>query len=168
MSEMNPLTRTTENGSSKELDLQALKDAAYRTGDVQLAAQIAQLCDEHAALKNEISELRKALEDLNDSLLIEIARDRQRITALERPVFGPNARARIDELHGLMRKHRLQQITFSEAAKLLDITRQRANQLKPLIEDDDRFVLVKDPHHDQRILIRLNTQQNLTKSNRKI
>lgn len=150
------------------IDLEALKSTAFATGNLQLAAQLAQLCDEHAALKTEICELRKEIEDLNDSLLIEIARDRQRITALERPVFGPNARARIDELYGLMRKHRLQQVTFSEAAKLLDVTYQRACQLKPLIEDDDRFVLVKDPKHSQRTLIRLNSQQKSTKLNHKI
>lgn len=134
MSEMNPLTRTTENGSSKELDLQALKDAAYRTGNTQLAAQIAFLCDEHQELRSEIDELKteiKRLQDAVDAHFEEDAALRRRVTALEtrasRPT-GTKLAARADTLRALLIASGGKML-LDDARKRLDLSSAQFSQL---------------------------------------
>ena len=63
--------------------------------------------------------------------------------------------AHVDNLHKSMRHHKLKQVSFAEAGKLLGIHHNRALQLKSLIATDDRFVIVRDPNHKQRLFIRL-------------
>ncbi|MCX8207454.1 MAG: hypothetical protein N3G75_06440 [Methanothrix sp.] len=106
------------------------------------------------------SELFAKLDEIYVDLQLEIAQDRQRITKLERPSYGKRSYARVDELHRAMKKNGLKQVTFTQAAKLLGITYRRAKQLRALIEEDTRFMVVNDPHHKTRRLIRLTDVRN--------
>jgi hypothetical protein len=101
------------------------------------------------------SELIAKMDELYVDLQLEIARDRQRITRLETPVYTDRSLKRVDDLHAIMQRNCLRQVTFTQAAKLLGITYRRAKQLRPLIEADRRFAVVKDPRHKTRRLIRL-------------
>jgi len=107
------------------------------------------------SLEDVKSELLLEIEKMYNDLQLEIAQDRQRITKLEKPSYGARSYARVDELHRVMRKNGLRQVTFTQAAKLLGITYRRAKQLRALIEEDARFKVVNDPRHKTRRLIRL-------------
>ena len=105
-----------------------------------------------------IHSLQVQLDELAETTAKERAYDRKRITALEDPPApAPTAKtiAHIDSLHDAMRRHRLKQVSFKEAGKLLGLTRQRVHTMKRLIAEDERFLIVKDPHHKQRLLIQL-------------
>lgn len=106
------------------------------------------------------SELLNKIDEMYIDLQLDIASDRRRITALERPNYGEGARERVNELHRAMRQHHMSQVTFAQAAKLLGVTYQRACQLRGLIAIDPRFKIVKDPRHSQRMLIRLTYDVN--------
>jgi hypothetical protein len=61
----------------------------------------------------------------------------------------------IDELYTHMKAVGLKQTTFSSAAKILKVTRQRVQQLKATIALDTRFIIVPSESHSQKLLIRL-------------
>jgi hypothetical protein len=106
------------------------------------------------------SELLHKIDEMYIDLQLDIAADRRRITALERPNYGEGSRERVNELHRAMKQHHFLQVTFAQAAKLLGVTYQRACQLRGLIAIDPRFKIVKDPRHAQRMLIRLTSEVN--------
>jgi len=110
-------------------------------------------------LESKIGEFESKLDGVNESLLIEIAMDRKRITKLEHDesVSAKTASRHLDDLYQAMVANGLKQVTFKRASMLLGISYSHACRLSAMIEDDPRFKLVKDQQHKQRWLIRLNT-----------
>lgn len=116
------------------IDLQALKDSAYQTGDVQLASQIAFLCDGYEELRSELSELRKEIAKLQNALDAHFEDDamlRRRVTALEtraiRPA-GTKIATRADTLRTLLLAHGGRML-LDDARKRLDLSRQQFSNL---------------------------------------
>jgi len=104
-----------------------------------------------------IEELENRIAELEERLLIEIARDRKRLTALERPELGELAKARLDQLHYGMRRNHVAQISFSGAGKMLGISRQRVYQLKEALAMDPRFELAES---NKKMMIKLTSAKN--------
>ena len=110
------------------------------------------------AQAEEIEALREELADLREEVALERAYDRQRLSKLEnrnKTVTSDTGAAYADKLHKLMLQSGTRQISVSNAAKLLGVSRMHAHRLKPLIASDHRFAIVKDPKHKQRHLIRI-------------
>ena len=106
----------------------------------------------------EIEALREELSTLREEAARERAYDRQRLSKLEnrnKTVTSDTGAAYADKLHKLMLQSGTRQISVSNAAKLLGVSRMHAHRLKPLIASDPRFTIVKDPKHKQRHLIRI-------------
>lgn len=106
----------------------------------------------------EIEALREELSTLREEAARERAYDRQRLSKLEnrnKTVTSDTGAAYADKLHKLMLQSGTRQISVSNAAKLLGVSRMHAHRLKPLIASDPRFAIVKDPKHKQRHLIRI-------------
>lgn len=106
----------------------------------------------------EIQALREELGTLREEAARERAYDRQRLSKLEnrnKTVTSDTGAAYADKLHKLMLQSGTRQISVSNAAKLLGVSRMHAHRLKPLIASDPRFAIVKDPKHKQRHLIRI-------------
>jgi hypothetical protein len=106
----------------------------------------------------EIEALREELGTLREEAARERAYDRQRLSKLEnrnKTVTSDTGAAYADKLHKLMLQSGTRQISVSNAAKLLGVSRMHAHRLKPLIASDPRFAIVKDPKHKQRHLIRI-------------
>lgn len=131
---------------------------------VRILALIEELRAESRALRAELEgirsqqeKLQRALDETQEMLLLEIAQDRKRITALEGDgsVGKRTAERHLDALHSTMVSSGIRQITFGRAARLLGISYSYACRLGPAIESDSRFHLVKDQTHKQRWLIRL-------------
>lgn len=119
--------------------------------EVELRLLIASQAEEIEALRDELATLR-------EEVGLERAYDRQRLSKLEnrnKTVTSDTAAAYADKLHKLMLQSGTRQISVSNAAKLLGVSRMHAHRLKPLIAGDPRFVIVKDPKHKQRHLIRI-------------
>jgi len=110
----------------------------------------------NTAISEDIIQLRADMEEYNDLRASEIGQDRRRIAALEAPVeAGERALSHLDHLAREMKKSRIRQLSFTNAARLLGISRPRIHQLRPSIEQDKRFSIVTDPHHKQRLIIRV-------------
>ena len=117
----------------------------------------AQEMGEEEALES-FHNLQKQLNELSEITALERALDRQRITKLEQPAQPePTTKTtgHIEKLYSLMVTNQVKQLSFSQAGKMLGLSRVRIHQLKLLIASSDKFVLVKDPHHKQRLLIRV-------------
>jgi len=141
----------------------------------QLAAvkeEIAALREENRALRGEIASLREDsalerahdrkriadLEDLVEREAHDAALARQRISKLETPAPAlreETAAAHLDRLFSEMKRLRIRQTTTKDAARLLGVSKPLAKKLKPYLAADSRFVILRDPHHKQRHLIRL-------------
>jgi hypothetical protein len=112
----------------------------------------------------EIEALREELGTLREEAARERAYDRQRLSKLEnrnKTVTSDTGAAYADKLHKLMLQSGTRQISVSNAAKLLGVSRMHAHRLKPLIASDPRFAIVKDPKHKQRHLIRITREVKL-------
>lgn len=112
----------------------------------------------------EIQALREELSTLREEAALERAYDRQRLSKLEnrnKTVTSDTGAAYADKLHKLMLQSGTRQISVSNAAKLLGVSRMHAHRLKPLIASDPRFAIVKDPKHKQRHLIRITREAKL-------
>jgi predicted RNase H-like nuclease (RuvC/YqgF family) len=57
------------------------------------------------------------------------------------PATAKKTKAHIDDLHRLMVEDRTQQVSIAKGARLLEISKERMRQLKPLILQDGRFEL---------------------------
>ena len=111
-----------------------------------------------AAQAREIEALREELAALREEVALERARDRRRISTLEAPTPAlrkETAKDHIDRLFLEMRRLQIKQTTVKDAARLLGVSKPLMEKIKPYLADDFRFVIVKDPHHKQRHLIRL-------------
>ena len=124
----------------------------------RLREELATLKVDNCGLRSEVHNLQTQLDELSETTGLERARDRQRITRLEEPQQPEPTKktsGHIDNLATLMKHHRLKQVSFSQAAKLLGISRVRIQQMKPLIERSEHLIITRDPYHKQRQLIRL-------------
>lgn len=131
---------------------------------IQVLAELHELREEVFRLREENQELRASIQTIQeqsiDHLALEIAMDRKRITALEKPPepsASEKTKAHIDEIYRLMRSDRLHALPLSRAAKLIGVSKSRMKQLKGIIAKDERFEIIRDPHHKQRLLIKLRT-----------
>jgi len=114
--------------------------------------------EEIASLKAHIAELERDHNEVADFNARERAIDRQRIAALEIPAQALSqmtATDHLDRLFSEMRRLGHRQTTTKDAARLMGISKDQAKKLKPYLATDSRFIILKDPHHKQRHLIRL-------------
>jgi len=110
-----------------------------------------------AAQAEEIEALREELASLREDVARERALDRQRIARLEKTRAKPTDSTHIEDLLQTMISLNIRQVSVKDAARLLELSKSRMDQLKPAIAADSRFVIVRDPRHKQRHLIRLVT-----------
>ena len=160
------------NGIAVSPDLQAYIDQ-------EIARQVAPVLEENQALRDKVSrqddeiatlrerlgevdEIEAEIADLRAETARERAFDRKRIATLEaeecKPktvTSSPKASPHIEKLFDLMLQSGLRQVSVSNAAKMLGISRMHMHRLKATLGGDRRFVVVQDPHHRQRHLIRL-------------
>jgi len=120
---------------------------------------------EIAELKQHIEELEALLNESYDSLQLEIASDRRRLTALEKPACGERTRKHADDLYDVMIKNNMRQATFTQAARLLGISCRHMQRLHTILDEDPRFNIVKDARHKTRRLIRLTLSTNQGRQN---
>lgn len=129
---------------------EALKTALERVSDME--ADI-------ITLRAEIVDLRASGEAEITRVCEEIAFDRQRLRQLEQSRTQPTKKTtdHLDELARMMSEDKTCQISIAKAARLLDLSKERMRQLKPLISHDSRFELAWDRQRGQpkRIVIRL-------------
>ncbi len=129
---------------------EALKTALERVSDLE--ADI-------SALKAEIVDLRASSEAEIERVCEDIAFDRRRLCQLEESRIPPTKKTtdHIDELARMMSDDKTCQISIAKAARLLDLSKERMRQLKPLISQDPRFELAWDRQRGQpkRVVIRL-------------
>ena len=114
-----------------------------------LKEEVAQLREERDQDRQEIAALRARIASLETTeeqdisrLSLDVAYDRQRLAKLEQPpepATTKKSTGHVDELHRLMVEDRSQQVSIAKAARLLDISKERMRQLKPLILQDGRF-----------------------------
>ena len=126
---------------------------------------LSQILDRLAALeeREKVREERLAvLEEENAVLREEIARerasDRRRITALETPapaLSQKTAGDHLDKLFSEMKRQGIRQTTTRDAARLLGVSKPLVKKLNPHLAADPRFLILRDPRHKQRYLIRL-------------
>lgn len=124
----------------------------------QILDRLAALEDENRQLREEVEALRRDHDDHRETVAREIASDRRRITALETPAPAlreETAKDHLDKLFAEMRRLNIRQVRLKDAARLLALSIPQMKNVKPHIGTDPRFVVVKDPRHAQRHLIRL-------------
>ncbi|HOO54764.1 MAG TPA: hypothetical protein PLX30_11085 [Methanothrix sp.] len=108
--------------------------------------------------EEELTALREENRQLREEVALERAYDRQRLARLEAPAPAlreETAAAHLDHLFSEMRRLSIRQVTTTDAARLLGISKRQMKDVKPYLAEDSRFVVMKDPHHKQRHLIRL-------------
>jgi len=133
--------------------------------DPSTRAIISQILDRLAALEErdrqreeELAALREENRALREEIALERAYDRQRLARLETPAPALREETASQHLNTLfleMRRLNLRQVRMKDAARILGLSVPQMKNVKPHIGDDPRFVIVKDPSHKQRHLIRL-------------
>jgi len=121
----------------------------------QLLAEVLQQLQRQ---EDEIHKLKEELATFREEVALERAYDRQRISKLEAPAPAlreETAAAHLDRLFSEMRRLSIRQVTTKDAARLLGMSKRQMKDVKSYLAEDSRFVVVKDPHHKQRHLIRL-------------
>ncbi len=108
-----------------------------------------------AAQAEQIEALRDELATLREETARERAYDRQRISRLEKTRAKPTDSTHVEDLRQTMISLNIRQVSVKYAARLLELSKSRMDQLKPAIAADSRFQIVRDPRHKQRHLIRL-------------
>lgn len=123
-----------------------------------LRSLLVEVLERQAALEERVAALEEENRQLREEVALERAHDRQRISKLEAPAPAlreKTAEDHVNRLFSEMQRQRIKQTTTRDAARLLGVSKQQISILKPYLADDSRFVLLKDPHHKQRHLIRL-------------
>jgi len=123
-----------------------------------LEGTVAALEEEGRQKDQRIADLEARLEDHESFDGRERATDRQRITALETPALALSQKTagdHLDKLFSEMRRLSIRQTTTKDAARLLGVSKPLVKKLKPYLAKDSRFVILRDPRHKQRHLIRL-------------
>ena len=124
----------------------------------EVLGRLAAVEEENRQLRDEVEALRRDHDDHRETVGREIASDRRRITALETPapaLSQKTARDHLDRLFSEMRRLSIRQTTTKDAARLLGVSKPLVKKLKPYLAKDSRFVILRDPRHKQRHLIRL-------------
>jgi hypothetical protein len=119
---------------------------------------LSEILERLVAVEEENRQLTARLEELEDFTARERALDRQRIQKLEDPAPALREETASQHLNTLfleMRRLNLRQVRTKDAARILGLSVPQMKNVKPHIGDDPRFVIVKDPSHKQRHLIRL-------------
>lgn len=120
--------------------------------------RLAAVEEENRQLRQVVEALRRDHDDHRETVGREIASDRRRITALETPALARSqetAGDQLDKLFSEMRRLSIRQTTTKDAARLLGVSKPLVKKLKPYLAKDSRFVILRDPRHKQRHLIRL-------------
>ncbi|WP_143763568.1 hypothetical protein [Methanothrix harundinacea] len=124
----------------------------------EILARLAAVEEENRQLRQEVEALRRDHADHRETVGREIASDRRRITALETPAPAlreKTAEDHVNRLFSEMRRLNIRQTTAKDAARLLGVSKPLIDKLKPYLATDPRFLILRDPHHKQRHLIRL-------------
>ena len=124
----------------------------------QILDRLAAVEEENRQLRQEVEALRRDHADHRETVGREIASDRRRITALETPAPAlreKTAEDHVNRLFSEMRRLNIRQTTAKDAARLLGVSKPLIDKLKPYLATDPRFLILRDPHHKQRHLIRL-------------
>jgi hypothetical protein len=109
------------------------------------------------ARDEELRALKAEMAALEENTARERAYDRQRLAALEHrePEATTKTLAHIDDLYTLMKKEGHPPLSMARAARLLGMSKSGVKHLMSLVRQDSRFEVVRDPHHRQRLLIKL-------------
>ena len=124
----------------------------------EVLGRLAAVEEENRQLRQVVEALRRDHDDHRETVGREIASDRRRITALETPapaLSQKTAGDHLDKLFSEMRSLSIRQTTTKDAARLLGVSKPLVKKLKPYLATDSRFVILRDPRHKQRHLIRL-------------
>lgn len=120
------------------------------------ASVLTALVDQVQAFAAKIEALEKRLEESQETLNLNIARDRQRITALEHPPepepkpLSKKVVGHLDDIVGALlgRQKACEKsgfkfdfMTFWEVSQLLDLSHRRISQLARIASNDPRFVI---------------------------
>ncbi len=120
--------------------------------------EVAELREENARKDERIAVLEDRIAEHEGLDGRERALALQRIAKLETPapaISQKTASSHIDRLFSEMRRLGLKQATVKDAARLLGVSKTAINNIKSYLAADSRFVVLVDPHHRQRHLIRL-------------
>ena len=101
-------------------------------------------------LEKEVADLRQ----LDGFRMEQIVDDRKRLAKLEHP-REPQDPKILDDLYKEMVAIGRKQVDFATAARMVKRSKSRMLQLKGMIGQDMRFVLVPSESHSQKVLIRL-------------
>jgi len=128
-------------------------------------ALLSEVLDRLAAVEEENRQIKTALEErddeiaaLREEIALERAYDRQRLARLEAPAPALSQKAagdHLDRLFSEMRRLSIRQTTTKDAARLLGVSKPLIDKIKPYLAADSRFVIMRDPRHKQRHIIRL-------------
>ena len=139
--------------------LQSIISAAVAEATKPLIERLSTSESNQTALQREIVDLRASCEAEIERVCEDIAFDRRRLCQLEESRIPPTKKTtdHIDELARMMSDDKTCQISIAKAARLLDLSKERMRQLKPLISQDPRFELAWDRQRGQpkRVVIRL-------------
>jgi TolA-binding protein len=120
--------------------------------------EVAELREENRQKDQRIAELEARLEDHESFDGRERATDRQRITALETrapALREETAKDHLDKLFSEMRRLNIRQTTTKDAARLLGVSKPLIDKIIPHLAAAPRCLILRDPRHKQRHLIRL-------------
>jgi chromosome segregation ATPase len=134
-------------------EVQALRDEVQ-----DLKATVARQEGELSTLRQRITALEATQETQAENQLIQLRliKDlRENIQNESEPTPTEKTTAHVEGLYKLMRRDRLPPLPLSRASKLIGVSKARMKQLKAVIAKDERFEIIRDPHHKQRLLIRL-------------
>jgi hypothetical protein len=118
---------------------------------VDILSHLATVEEENRQKDDEITALR-------EEIALERAYDRQRLARLEAPaptLSQKTAQDHLDKLFSEMKRLSIRQTTTKDAARLLGVSKPLIDKIKPYLAADYRFVIMRDPRHKQRHLIRL-------------
>lgn len=125
---------------------------------VDILRQLAAVKEEVAELREETARQKEEITALREEVALERAYDRQRLARLETPapaLSQKTASDHVDRLFSEMRRLNIRQTTGKDAARLLGVSKPLIKKLKPYLAADPRFLILQDPRHRQRHLIRL-------------
>lgn len=126
-----------------------------------LEKRVESLQIENELLRAEVEELNQRVDHVHEDTLIEIAADRRRITAIEQRRHSVDldiVQGYAERLTEEMVRHGLRQVSITMAAKLLGLSRSRMHEIKVAMVECGMFLLVRDPRHKQRELLRLSAE----------
>lgn len=146
----------TMKPDEKRALIQLLNDLAEKNKGLE--EQTRKQSREIADLKKANEDMQKQVYDVKDLAKYCLQSLSKRLSILE---DGPNAadapsvKSHLDNLYAHMKAVGRKQVRFSEAAKILGVSRQRVHQFRAEIAQDDRFIVLKSENHKKRMLIRL-------------